>query len=155
MPPAARVPGFDGKGSSYIIYEQQVRLWRQVANLDPSKRAAALILQVETVARQVCLAAGSDSVANNDGAEQILGILKDYFAPDAVDSAFQEVARFLQFKRTDQTMDVYPAQNGIGRCGWLGLSPKQLRRSCAGRTRRRQGKGNPRRRPVYRTTWVF
>ena len=62
---------------------------------------------MEAVARQVRLAAGSDFVANNDGAEWKLGILKTYFAPDVVDSVRQEVARFLQLKRTDQTMGDY------------------------------------------------
>ena len=101
---------FGGKGPPFIDYEQQVRLWRRVANLDPSKRAAASILRIDTVARQVCLAAGSDFVVNNDGAERIVTILKDYIAPDAADSVDQEVARFLQSKRPGRTMDVHLAE---------------------------------------------
>ena len=97
-------------GSSLINYEQQVRPWRQATSRDPSKRAAALILRMGTVAHQVCSAAGSDIVANNDGVDRILAILRAYFAPEAVESGNQEVVRSPQLKRTAQTVDVYLAE---------------------------------------------
>ena len=50
---AAHVPAFGWKRSPFINLGQQVRLWRQVANLDPPKLAAAIVLQMETVARRV------------------------------------------------------------------------------------------------------
>ena len=62
---------------------------------------------MDTAALQVRSAAGSGFVANNDGAERILSILKDFSAPAAVDSVYEKVASFLQFKRTDETIDVY------------------------------------------------
>ena len=100
----------DGDGSSYINYEQRVRLWHHVANLGPSERAAPLILQMETVTHQGCPAAGGDFVVNSDEAERIRSILNDYSAPDAVDSIYRELTRFFQCKRTDQTMDVFLAE---------------------------------------------
>ena len=69
-----------------------------------------MILRVETVACPVCLAPGSDIVANDDGADRIHAILRDYLAPEAVESGKLEVVPSLQFKQTDQTMDVYPAE---------------------------------------------
>ena len=86
-----------------------MRTWRQAANPDPSKRAAALILRVAAAARQVSLAAGGDFVANKDGAGRILSVLRGYFASDAVNSGYQELPRFLQFRRTGQLTDVFLA----------------------------------------------
>ena len=99
-----------GKDPSFINYDQQVLLRGKVANLDPPELAAARIRRTETVARQLCLATGSDVVTNNDGADRILTISQDYSAPDAVDSAHQGVARSFQFRRTNQTMDVNLAE---------------------------------------------
>ena len=45
--------------------------------------------------RRSRLAAGNEVAPNMARAGRILGILRDYFAPDAVDSAYQEVVRFL------------------------------------------------------------
>ena len=55
------------------------------------------MLQMDAVARQVCMAAGGDVIAD---------------APcmtDAMDSVYPEVVRFSQFKRTDRTMNEYLA----------------------------------------------
>ena len=49
-------------------------------------------------------------MANTDGAERVLNTLRDYFAPEAVDSAHQKVVRFLQFRCTDQAMGEYFAE---------------------------------------------
>ena len=104
--PTAQVPVCDGKGSPYLHFELQARLWRQVANLDPSERAAALILRMVAVARQVGPPAGGDFVVNDGGAERILNILKDYLAPDAANSIYREVVRPFHLKRPNLTMDV-------------------------------------------------
>ena len=102
MLPAIVVPVFGAKDSSSPNYEQQGRPWRQVAKLDPSKRASALILQVGSAARQVCVSAGNDIISNNDGPNQISGISREHFAPAAADAGFQEVVRLLRLKKTDQ-----------------------------------------------------
>ena len=53
----------------------------------------ALILQMDPVARQVCMNAGSDAIMRGDGAGEILEILREYFASGAVDSVYGEAAR--------------------------------------------------------------
>ena len=40
-----------------------------------------------------------------DGANLALTVLRDYFAPDALDAVHQEVVHFSSSKRTTQTMD--------------------------------------------------
>ena len=67
-------------------YDRQVRLWRQVANPAPSGRASAEILQMDSVARQVFMAAGNGVILNQDGAVGIFSILLDHVAPGAVDA---------------------------------------------------------------------
>ena len=64
MLPAIAVPVFDGKGSLPLHDEQDVGLWCQVANVEPAKRASALIL------RKKCVSSGEDVIINNDGAQQ-------------------------------------------------------------------------------------
>ena len=54
-----------------------------------------------------CMAANSDQLLEQDAAVKITQSPHDYSAPDACDSVFQDVARSLQFERTDQTMDEY------------------------------------------------
>ena len=53
------------------------------------------------------MAAGSFRIENNDGVTQILRILKDHFAPEAIDAVFKDVGKFEKFKRTDQSLDTY------------------------------------------------
>ena len=50
---------------------------------------------------------GKDYIRNNDGARHVLGIRRGRFAPDAIDVIFQEVAKFMNSKRTEQTTDAY------------------------------------------------
>ena len=59
-----------------------------------------------TVARQVCANAGSNVIARGDGADKILNISREYFAPGAADSEYLEVARLSLFKRTDQKQGI-------------------------------------------------
>ena len=48
---------------------------------------------------------GKDATGEIDGAGQILRIPGERFAPDAIDSIFQDVAKFAYFKRADQATD--------------------------------------------------
>ena len=93
---------FGGKGSPFLHYERQVRLRRQVANLEPAKRAPALILQMGRDGGQVCMSTGNDVIMKNVGANRIPHILDEHFAPDAIDAIYQ-VERSLHLKRTNQT----------------------------------------------------
>ena len=80
---------------------------KQVSAMDPEKKAAHLLLHVSDVARMVCLPVGRDVFDNVDGAEQISKLLRESFAPDAIDSIFRDMAKFRCFKRADRNMDTY------------------------------------------------
>ena len=84
---------------------------------------------MDTFARQVCIAAGSDIIMSNRAAEKILNISRESFAPAAADSVYQRVFRFSQLKRTDQTTDVLLAEfdflwcNEVSKMRMGGASP--------------------------------
>ena len=58
---------------------------------------------MKDVARQVCMTAGRGRVGKNDGVGQISKIPREHIAPDAAGAAPQDLLRFANFKRTDQT----------------------------------------------------
>lgn len=68
-------------------------LWRQVANLCPTNRASALMLQMGGSARLVRTSGGKDVRMNNDGARQIPQISREYSAPRADADFYQEFVR--------------------------------------------------------------
>ena len=80
---------------------------KRISAMGPAKKAAHLLLHMSDVARKVCLSVGKDVIGNLDGAEQILQIPRDRFAPDAIDLISQDMVKFILFKRTDQPMDTY------------------------------------------------
>ena len=102
-----QVPMSDGSASSFANYEEKVTSWGQISSLGPRKRAANLLLNMSDVARKVCMSVGKDDVGNAGGVAQILKILRERFAPDAINSVFLDVVKFLYFKRTQQNMDTY------------------------------------------------
>ena len=75
--------------------------------------AAALVLHLSSVARQVCPSAGGDQLEKTNGVSRFLEILRKYFALEAANSIRQGVVRFRQFRRTDQTIDEYIAENDL------------------------------------------
>ena len=87
-------PSPDGRGASFFNHEQRARLWSQETNAGPAKRASALISQMDVVARQVCMAAGSDVIMDGDCAGKMLGISRENSAPGSGDSVYTEVIRF-------------------------------------------------------------
>ena len=64
-----------------------------------------MALRAQPVPRQVCLAEGSDILDHSDGVAEILNILRNYFAPEAVGAIHQQLMRFMRFRRTDQSVD--------------------------------------------------
>ena len=80
---------------------------RQISPMVPQKRAANLPLRMADIARKVCMSAGKDSVGNVDGVAQTLRILPGQLAPGAIDSIFQDMAKFMCFKRADQYKDTH------------------------------------------------
>ena len=68
-----------------------VQLRRVVTNPEVGKRASALVLQVESTARDVCMAMGSNKRMGRGAAGWMLQVLQDYFALDALDAVHQDV----------------------------------------------------------------
>lgn len=65
--------------------------------MGPSNRASALVLHMNSTAREVRTAAGVDPVAKNDGAECVVDTPTPYSSLETADSTYQEVGRLLQF----------------------------------------------------------
>ena len=63
------VPVFDGRGASFLDFEQQVHLWMRAAKTGPASRASLLVLHMHSVQRPVCLAEGGDLLGRRDGAD--------------------------------------------------------------------------------------
>ena len=80
-------------------YAKQESSRPEVATLLPAKQAAALILQKSDASRRVSMTSGRSHIMNNDGAQQIAGMLRDHPGIDAVDAIYQEVARLMHNKR--------------------------------------------------------
>ena len=59
------------------------------------------------IARKVSMAADSDYIDYAEGAQQISRILRERSAPGAIDAIYPNVVKFVNFNRTDQTMNVY------------------------------------------------
>ena len=93
-------PFFDGQGESFANYARADELWSQ------AERASAPILDMATVLRDVCVAAGCGRIMGRDGVVEIMELI-DSLAPDAADSVRQEVARSLRFERAGQTKGGY------------------------------------------------
>ena len=101
----AEAPKFDGSGGSFANYEEKVLLWKRAPAMEPEKMAAHLLLHMSDVARKESLSVGRDVIDNLDGAEQILRVPRERFAPEAIDSIFQDMAQFMYLERTGQKMD--------------------------------------------------
>ena len=109
------VPTFDGKRSSYLTYEEKVLIWKNISPLPADQKASHLLLHMNDVARKVCLTVGKDVIGNLAGVGPILKILRHRFAPDKVACIFQDISKFMNFKRTTQDMDTYLLEFGISR----------------------------------------
>ena len=103
----AEVLKFDGTSTAFANYAEKATLWKKVATVGAGKKVAHLLLHMSDVARKVCMRVGKDVIGNSDGAEQILKISRECYAPDDIDIIFQDVAKFMYFRRLAQTMDTY------------------------------------------------
>ena len=57
------------------------------------------------IARKVCMAVGKDR--RRDGVQQILRVPPERFAPDAIDTTYEEAAKFMNSQRADPATDCY------------------------------------------------
>ena len=128
MAPTVAIPSSGGKNESCANRAQGVELCSRATNLGVDTRPSPLVLQMGPVARDVCLAVGSDHFFWPDGIMEIPQALHDYFAPPALDSVYREVARFLQLKRAAQTMGAHLVRFDLLRMGVL--ARKRSARSC-------------------------
>ena len=71
---------------------------------DARKRAPALVLRVESTARDVSTATGNHMLPVPDGAGILLTAVWEYFAPDAVGAAYQDVVKFSHSRDPAPTM---------------------------------------------------
>ena len=108
MSSVGKVPIFQGQGAASQGYEQQVRLRMRMSGTEPSGRATALVLHMNSVARQVCLSAWGDHLGNTDGASRMLETPRKYVAPEDMDSIKKEVVRLMQFAGTTTPSTIIP-----------------------------------------------
>ena len=97
----------NGEGELSSNYAQEAGSWNHVTNPESTGRASARKLKMGPVVREECIAAVTDRIMDPGGAAKILHVPNDNFASNDVDLTYQGVARFLQFKRTAQTMGEY------------------------------------------------
>ena len=69
------------KGEPFAGYAIEVEVWCKVTNIDVGKRASALVLRTEPIARDVCMTTGSCKLMEPAGAVRALQVLRDYSAP--------------------------------------------------------------------------
>ena len=69
-----------------------------------SRKGLPPLYYKRTVARDACAAAGSEQSLEPDAAMEITQVLHDYFVPDALDSVYQKLVRFLRHKRAALAM---------------------------------------------------
>ena len=124
-----KVPVFDGRGASFLDYEQRVHLRMRTTRAELTARAPLAISRTQPAPRRECLAEGSAILDHDDGVARIFDILRIYFLPEAVDSNRQRVVRFTRFRRTDQFAGRYTVEYDLLRRKAesemeLGLAPR-------------------------------
>ena len=101
----AHVPARSGKGSSFLDYEQCASLRNRAAEIHAAKRASLLVLHMDPMARQICLRSGGDSFMEGVDVATLIATLRHNYLPGATDQVYQEVAKFLNYKRAAQLME--------------------------------------------------
>ena len=127
MVPIVSAPSSGGQSEFLANVAREVEVWRWVASLDATARDPA--------ARDVRPVVGSDQLLEQAGVLEMTQIFRVNFAPGALDSVSQDVARLLDCKRAAQTMGVHVArfdllrrksearmQTGAARSGQIRLS---------------------------------
>ena len=113
MLPANAVPAIEGKGGSFPGCAVGVGFWRQVTNLEVFKCAVVLTVQMDSTAREVCVAIGNDKLLELDSAGSPLTVARDYLAPHAMDAVYLDVVSFSHVRKMAQTLDVYLVKSDL------------------------------------------
>ena len=82
---AANASFFNGNCESFPDYAQEVGIWSRVTHVEPTRRAAAFILNMDLIARNAWMAAASGQIVGPDCAMKITHVPNEYFGPEAVD----------------------------------------------------------------------
>ena len=82
---------------------------------DAANRASLLVLHMHSAPRQVCLSAGGSYLDNRHRVARILEILGDYFAPEAAGAIHQQVTRFTQYRRANQSIREFTVEINFSR----------------------------------------
>ena len=93
----------DGKGASFLDFERHAQLWMRTTKTDPASRASPLVLHMNSVPRQFRPSARGGHLGDRKGDTRILGILSNYFAPEAAGAIYEQVMRFMQYRSAEQS----------------------------------------------------
>ena len=93
-------------------------------------RASSLVLHMQPLPRQVCLAGGGDILDHSDVVKKISGILRNYFPPEAVDAIRRQVMRFTRSRRTDQPIGDLLCRGAESKMEMAAGSPDQFVSIC-------------------------
>ena len=77
MASPVNAPFFHGEGESFSNYDHEVQLARRATDLESAKRASALILIMDPVVREFCVAAGGGRITDPPGAMKVAQLLND------------------------------------------------------------------------------
>ena len=90
---------------------------------------------MESPARDVCAALGSNKLLGPVVAGMLFGVLRDYPAPDALGAEQRGVAIFLNCRKATQPNLICPAGKRKGVCNLVAPSPRLLLLRCAAKMR--------------------
>ena len=109
MMPAIATPSFDGAGGSSTGCAMGAELRRRFTNLDAYERLTAPVLQMDPIARDVCMAPGTGRLLESGGAHVVPEVLRDYFAPVTPGAVYQDVVCLLHPERATRTQEEFSA----------------------------------------------
>ena len=106
MLPPAVAPSFHADAN----HARKAALRHRVTNSEVTKLTTATVWQTDPKERHVRMALGSDRLMEADAVAAVLRMLRDYFAPGALNMVNQDLARSPQLQRVAQMMDEYLAE---------------------------------------------
>ena len=109
------VPAFVGRGAHFLDFEHQVHLRVRTTHTEVFARDSSLVLHMQPVPRQVCLAEGGDILDHSDGVAKFLGFPRNYFAQEAVGAIRRQARRFARPPRANQRIDECSAEYDLRR----------------------------------------
>ena len=84
-------------GDDYDEWAREIDIWRIVTDVSEEKQGAAIYLSLEGKARQCCKSIEVAKLKGKDGVKILLDKLKDLYAKDSEQLAFQAYEEFESF----------------------------------------------------------